>query len=196
MRAKHLAVAGVMVLATISLFAPSAGAQTPVSTSTGPFHPGQWGIEAYAAGQSGGVLRFFTPRTALVFTLSADRLSTSQDDGAFGPTSNKGTVADIELGLRRHSMVAQHIAATLGGGLLVGSIQQKITYPAPQGTDSYHSAHFGAYVDVGGQYMIADHFAVGLAYRIAGQHVKSGPSGQAGSEFAMSFLPVRATLYF
>ena len=193
MRKMQLAVAGFVALGAPVIGAGSAGAQATVSS---PFHAGQWGIEAYAAGQTGGVMRFFTPRTALVLTLSADKFSTSRDEAAFGPITSKGTEIDGTLGLRRHSMLAEHVAGTVGAGLVAGSVEQKIEYASPPGTSSFHGSYLGAYVDVGGQYMVADHFAIGLAYRLTGQHVKTGATGQTGSEFAMSFLPVRATLYF
>jgi len=193
MKRMHLAVAGVLGLATISAFAPSARAQG--TTTATPFHAGQWGIEGYAAGQSGGIMRFFTPRTALVLTLSGDRLDLS-DNAAAAPTSNRATVVDATLGFRRHSMLAQRIASTFGAGLIAGSVTQKIAYGGPAGTSSYHGSYIGAFVDVGGQYMVADHFAVGLAYRFAGQHLKPNGSDQRGTEFQLGFLPIRATLYF
>ena len=44
--------------------------------------------------------------------------------------------------------------------------------------------------------MVADHFAVGLAYRLSARHLKNGLEEKSGSEFASGFLPVRASLYF
>ena len=180
--------------AMLAALPPNAKAQATDNAT--PFRAGQWGIEGYASGQGGGILRFLTPRTALVFTLSADHLSTSSDDASGSPSSNHATQLDATLGLRRHSMVVQHIAATLGAGLAAGTIQQKVTYPPPDGSDDYRSHHIAAFVDVGGQYMVADHFAVGLAYRLMGEHFKTGPLHQTGFDFSSAFVPLRATLYF
>ena len=44
--------------------------------------------------------------------------------------------------------------------------------------------------------MVADHFAVGIAYRLLGRHVKNSGTSQAGTEFLSNVLPIRATLYF
>ena len=183
----------VLALGALGLSRP---AQAQAATIASPFHAGQWGIEGYATGQTGGVMRFFTPRTALVFTLSTNHISTSSTDNTFGPSTNHATQLDATVGFRRHSMIAQHVAATFGAGLAVGTIQQKETFPPPSGTNSLRSHYLGAFVDLGGQYMVADHFAVGIAYRLAGEHLVSGPANQTGSEFSSAFLPIRAALYF
>ena len=190
----QLAIAGIVALGAAAVMPNGAEAQAAVIAS--PFHAGQWGIEGYATGQAGGVMRFFTPRTALVFTLAAQHLNTSTDGGGLGVGSNKGTVLDGALGLRRHSMLAGHVAAIVGAGVVGGTVQQRQEYPGIPGSSRYHSSYVGAFADVGGQYMVADHFAVGLAYRVTGRHISNGLSDQKGSEFLAAFLPVRATLYF
>jgi hypothetical protein len=192
-KSTYIAVAALVGLTTISAFASSVDAQA--ATIAPPFHAGQWAIEGYAAGQTGGVMRFFTPRTALVLTLSANRLDMSNDDPSSGLSSNRATQIDATLGLRRHSMVMQHVAATFDAGVRGGSVRQKMEYRNPAGTSPYNSSYIGAYVDFGGQYMVADHFALGLAYRLTGEHVKT-VSDLAGTQFAAGFLPIRATLYF
>jgi hypothetical protein len=193
MRTMQLAVAGLVALGATVVGAGRAEAQAAVAS---PFHAGQWGIEGYAAAPMGGVTRFFTPRTALVLALSAERLSTSSDDPASSLRSNKGTVLDATLGLRRHSMIAPRIAGTIGAGVVGGTVHQKIEYSGTFGPSGGNSSYFGAYADFGGQYMVADHFAVGLAYRLTARHLKNGFQEQSGSEFTSSFLPIRATLYF
>lgn len=192
----QLAAAGIVALGATVIGARGATAQATTAAIASPFHEGQWGVEGYAAGQTGGILRFFTPRTALVLDLSANRVNTSADRAGAGLIRNKATEIDATLGIRRHTMLAQHVAATIGVGAVGGSINQTLEYAFPAGTSKFHSSYFGAYLDAGGQYMVADHFAIGLAYRLTGRHVKSSGTGQSGSEFAMAFVPVRATLYF
>jgi hypothetical protein len=180
-------------LGAVTTGARSANAQAAASAS--PFHAGQWGLEGYVVGQGGGVLRFFTPRTALLLTLSTQHLEISSGDRTVLPTRTSGTLIDGTLGFRRHSMIAPHIASTLGAGVIAGTVQQRQEYPPPAGTNKFRSSHIGAFIDLGGQYMVADHFAVGLAYRFSAQHIGySGPS--SGSEIVTGFLPIRATLYF
>jgi hypothetical protein len=193
MNRMKLALAGVLALGAAAIVPNSAEAQAAVIAS--PFHAGQWGIEAYAAGQAGGLIRFFTPRTALAFTLSGNHINTAADGSGPGSGSSKGTQLDATLGLRRHSMLAPRVAAIVGAGLVGGNVQQKQVYSGIPGASTYHSSYLGAYAEAGGQYMIADHFAVGVAYRLTGRHVKN-TTNQKGSEFGAAVLPIRATLYF
>jgi hypothetical protein len=191
----HLALAIVVALGGTAVIARSAEAQAaPVAS---PFHAGQWGIDGYATSNAGGILRFFTPRTALVLDLFARHSSGSRDNGGGVAMDIRTDDVDIALGLRRHTMMAPRIAMTLGAGVEAGSQRQRTdvsggVFPS---TD-YRMTHLGGYVDAGGQYMVADHFAIGLAYRLTARHTKFDYLDQSGSEFYASFLPIRATLYF
>lgn len=193
MRPVQLAVTGIVVLGASVIGANSAAAQ---ATSSSPFHAGQWGIEAYAAGQTGGIMRFLTPRTALVLTMSANHIKTHSDEPATTLVSNEATVFDATLGFRRHAVLASKVVGTLGAGVVAGSVQQRQEFRGFPSRSSFHSSYYGAYADLGGQYMVADHFAVGVAYRLTGRHLKNSGTGQAGTEFITNVLPVRATLYF
>ena len=95
-------------------------------------------------------------------------------------------------------MLAPKIASVFGGGIALGSYAQRDEYSTPANdVTSFHARYIGAYVEAGGQYMVADHLAIGLSYRLAGQHMTaSAASDLHGFQFASSFLPVRATLYF
>jgi hypothetical protein len=189
----QLAVAGIVALGASVIGTSSAGAQ---AAATSPFHAGQWGLEAYAAGQTGGIMRFFTPRTALVLTLSANHLKTNSDEPGSILVSNEATVFDATLGFRRHAVLASRVVGTVGAGAVAGSVQQRQEYRGALSPSSFHSSYYGAYAELGGQYMVADHFAVGVAYRLLGRHVRNSGTSQAGAEFLTNVLPVRATLYF
>ena len=193
MRRMQLAAACVVALGTTAIGATSAAAQAPAIPS--PFHAGQWAIEGYAAGQTGGVMRFFTPRTALALTLSADHLDTRSDDASSTLVSSKSTTLDVTLGLRRHTMLASKVAGTFGIGAVGGTVKRRQEYTIFS-PDHFHSGYYGAFADLGGQYMVADHFAVGVAYRFVARHVSNSGSHQAGTELATGVLPIRATLYF
>lgn len=193
MRRMQIAVAGIVALGASAIGAGTAGAQ---AVAASPFHAGQWGIEAYAAGQTGGIMRFFTPRTALVLTMSANHIKTHSDEPSTPIVSNEATVFDATLGFRRHAVLGSKVVGTLGAGIVAGSVQQRQEYRGfPTRTD-FHSSYYGASAELGGQYMVADHFAVGVAYRLLGRHIKNSGNGQAGTEFITNVLPIRATLYF
>lgn len=193
MRTAQLVVAGIVALGAVAASPGGAHAQ---AAAVSPFHAGQWGIEAYAAGQTGGIMRFFTPRTALVLTVSAAHLKTHTDEPGSTLVSNEATVFDAALGFRRHTMLAAKVVGTLGAGIVAGSVQQQQEYRGIPSRSSFHSSYYGAYAELGGQYMVGDHFAVGVAYRFLGRHVKNTGTSQAGTEFIANVLPVRATLYF
>ena len=193
---RHLqpAMAAVVALGMSITCVGSAGAQGTAVAS--PFHAGQWGIEGYAAGQSGGILRFFTPRTALVLTLSGNHVSTSNCEVTPDASSNKGTVVDASLGLRRHSMLAPRVAATAAIGAVGGTVQQRQVSPGPFPPSTYRTSYVGAFAEGGAQYMVADHLAVGLAYRLTARHLSLGITGQKGADFFVGVVPIRASLYF
>lgn len=95
-------------------------------------------------------------------------------------------------------MLAPKIASTFGGGVEAATTSQRAEYPGtPSVVNSYRSTSLGAFVEAGGQYMVADHFAIGLAYRLTGSHLSSRNGGAThGFDVETSFLPIRATLYF
>jgi hypothetical protein len=190
-----------LVLAIVALgsvgMTTTASAQATIIPS--PFHTGQWGIEAYAdVFGNGGVTRFFTPQTALVLNLSTDHsATTSPNQSTASLRRSTGTTLDLALGLRHHTMVAPKIASTFAGGVEAGTTRQRFEYTDFANTVSrYNSTYAGAFAEFGGQYMIADHFAVGLAYRLSARHISNAGNDQRGWEVGTSFRPVRATLYF
>ena len=194
MRGMHLAAAAVVALGTSAITPATAQAQATATPS--PFHAGQWGLEAYAAGQMGGVMRFLTPRTALVLTMAANHYRTSAANAGSTIASDKATEVDATLGVRRHTTLAPRLSGIFDGGAVAGTFQQRREYTGSLNPGRYHAAYYGAYADAGGQYMVADHFAVGIAYRLIVRHIRNDASEQAGTEFISSVLPVRATLYF
>lgn len=191
----RLAIA-IVALGSFALLAGTASAQAAAIPS--PFHAGQWGIEAYASLYGGGgVTRFFTPRTALVLDVTADHLEMEADDLANANlTKTTASTVDISLGVRHHTMVAPKIASTIGVGIRGTTIQRRDEYGNVPASSAYRATYAGAFVEIGGQYMIADHFAVGIAYSLNGRHATNNGSDQHGFEFSTSFLPLRATLYF
>jgi hypothetical protein len=103
----------------------------------------------------------------------------------------------IELGLRHYAIVAPRTAVTLGGGLSVGTAQQKIDFGGGGGgVSSYRAYEKGVYAEAGGEYLVNEHFGVGIAYRLAVQRVNIKSDDLTSTAFTTVFLPIRATLYF
>ncbi|MFL5563248.1 MAG: hypothetical protein ACJ79K_17415 [Gemmatimonadaceae bacterium] len=195
MNKTHLA-AAVMALGSLAVTA-TAGAQQAAIPS--PFHAGQWGIEAYAdVFGHGGVMRFFTPRTALVFDLGANHADSKAANSNATLQKSTTNTFDLELGLRHLTMLAPKIASTFGAGVNAGTTQRRDEYVGfPSITvSSYQANYAGAFIEMGGQYIIADRFAVGLAYYLSARRTSTNAGDQRGFAYSTSFRPLRATLYF
>jgi hypothetical protein len=171
---------------------------TGQSTAASAFHTGQWGIEALATGGGGGVLRFITPRTAIVFDVSGSHSqSENTNSGVIVGELTKRTynALDVALGLRRHIMVAPQVALTYGLGGLIGTRQQRFEY-ANEDADSDYQSYAGGYAEIGGQFMVTNRFAAGMSYQLRLQRDVSSFADQSGNAISASFRPLRATLYF
>jgi hypothetical protein len=185
----------VVAMGGLCLTVNDAGAQ---SATPSPFHAGQWGIEGYASGTTGGLLRFITPRTAIVLDVSGTHTRSTSSATPILPGDFAKYTSDefnVALGLRRHVMAAPRMAVTYGVGGLVGTLQQRNEYSG-QSANSDHRSYFGGFADVGGQFMVTDRFAVGLSYRLRLQHNNRSIDDQSGNLISTSFMPIRATLYF
>ncbi len=194
MKKVHLAVAAIATLVGSSVGAGNAQAQG--TTNTQPFHAGQWGVETYIGDNNGGVLRFFTPQTALVFDASLSH-NTMKEDQSPGTYETRANRVEVALGLRHHAPVAAGFSTTFGAALTYGAIVQHQEYSAnPAQNSSYGVRYAGGYAEIGGQYMPASHLAVGLSYRLTGQHTKVKSYNQSGNDFFAAFTPLRVSLYF
>ena len=183
------------ILAAITLAASAAQAQT----TTLPFHAGQWGIEANTTGESGGILRFFTPRTALTLNLDGVRGDNKTEDNGT-TTSGKNAGVEAALGLRRHAAIAPHVVGTVGGGALVSWGSSRYEQTGGVTKSSFHQV--GPYVSLGGQYMIGDRFSAGVAYQLSAvwgtykYKTPFGDSKQTMHSYGAAFQPLSVTLYF
>jgi len=163
-----------------------------------PFHAGEWGIETDVTTNNGSVLRFFTPRTALILGATATHTNFNQQNGANnGEIKTEDNVLNFSLGVRHHSPIAPGISAITGVSAFIGSLQEHREFTGtPQRTDSYRSDYYGAFGEIGAQYMPSNHVAVGVAYRLNMRHDKIKSIEEKGTQFSTSFMPVRVSLYF
>jgi hypothetical protein len=190
MRTMRLVVAAGVALGSLAIDARSAGAQ---EAGASPFHAGQWGIEAYATPNNGGLLYFLTSQTALVLTGTGQRTTTTQDLNP-GTSKTIGASFDLALGLRHHKTFAPGMAFIAGGGAFVGSVQQRNEFMG--GTSRYRTGYYGGYGEIGGQYMPMTHFSIGLTYRLDVRRTTNKNIELTGVGIGTEFMPVRVSLYF
>ena len=168
--------------------------------ATLPFLDGQWGIEASAFG-GGSLLRFVTPRTALLLNLDVNHSSYDNGPGA-SPRSRTSNTFTVGAGLRRHAALAPHLASTVEGGLSFAWGRDRAEYGGATGDGIQRTRMFGPYLGFGAQYLVSDHFAVGAAYELYARWVKNryhdanNDFHQASRNYGAQFTPVYATLYF
>ena len=167
-------------------------------------HAGQWAAEFTGGNWSNaGVMRFFSPRSALVLSASGSLShNTATPDGGSAATSTSQSLF-LALGVRRHATVASRVVATTEIGAGVGFSRSKNT-SSGLGNPVYQQRNtsYGIYGEFGGQYFVASHLALGAVASIGGS-VSSGRDEAAGTgtdyrgfNLSASLRPVRVTLYF
>jgi hypothetical protein len=193
MKKVHVAVA----VAALSVVSSVCVGRAEAQATAEPFHAGEWGIETDVATNNGSVLRFFTPRTALILGATATHSNSSQQNGNNGEIKTTDNLLRFSLGVRHHTPIAPGISAITGVSAFIGSLQEHREFTGtPNQTDSFRSDYYGAFGEIGAQYMPTNHVAVGVAYRLNVQHDKVKSIEEKGTMFTASFMPVRVSLYF
>ena len=168
------------------------------------FHDGEWAAE-FTGGNwnNAGVMRFFSPRSALVLSASGSfsRNSETPDGGVEATSTSKSLF--LALGVRRHNTVAPRVLATteVGAELYLNRLKTK--------TDAFGGpiyrqrlTNYGIYGEIGGQYFVASHLALGAvasvsATRNSGRNETGGPAVDvSGFSISTGLRPIRVTLYF
>ena len=201
MKATHL------LLLTASALA-ARGTASAQTAAAAPFHPGQWGIEAYSASNPrGGALVFLTKSTALVFDFGVNRYrTTDRYDSGFGVVTEEQTnmVLAGGLALRQHLDLTSRVMTTLGVGVVGDRTTLRYEQTGPGNSTKYRSAYLdlGPYVEAGGQYMVADRLSVGTGFRLAvtkeWRKVPNTPQPMKHTAYTTTaqFTPLRVALYF
>ena len=151
------------------------------------------------------VLRFRNARSAFVLSASGtlSRFTTEVNGGTDRETSQRGIY--LGLGLRRHTVVAPRVLAQTELGVFTWFNQTRI-----RGTDAFGAPtvnkmsnwNMGAYGEIGGQYFVASHLALGAAGTLSAGRMQSRTNNnglrERGSGFAVTtaLTPIRITLYF
>jgi hypothetical protein len=172
-----------------------------------PFTPGQWGIEAAASSNpEGGVVRFFSPKTAL--TVGGSFVATSNDTDETDPftggsftTKSSQTLADVRLGIRFYRPLAPSVVQFTSVGLEAQHVSIKNTEQFSNTEASVQGTGIGAFSELGAQYHFSPKFSIGAAVRAEYLHSstrrRNSVDGKGtGNGFAIEFAPIRASIFF
>ena len=198
---RKLALRSALVFVSLTAGSALAAQETPT------FHAGEWAAEfTGGAANSAGVMRFMNPRSALVFSFGGVlSRSTATPDGSEKAVSTTRNL-NLALGIRRHTTVASRVLATTELGAQLGYFRQKTEVPGvfgdPLATSHQSQTSYGLYGEIGGQYFVASHLALGAVATLnANFSTGRNESGGSGTDFrALSLTtglrPIRITLYF
>lgn len=170
-----------------------------------PFRAGQWGAE-FQSGDltSAGVLRFMSPRTALVFDVGVLNLSTEEDDGT-DVVENSTSLLALRLGFRNYMPVANRVTSfwAVGGEVARGTEKEEIS-GSFAATRELTQTQFGVFGQLGADFHVTPNIAVGIAYdlsiaKISGE-ITENPGGPdvdlSGTRILGTFTPVRFSIFF
>lgn len=196
---RTLAIRFAVVLASVTACRGLAAQEMPT------FHDGQWAAEfSGGSGTNAGVMRFFSQRSALVLSGGAALSHTTTTPDAGNKTTTNMQSFVLALGVRRHTPIASRVLATTELGASVDFEHGKTT------TDGFGNPvdnlltqkSFGIYGEIGGQYFVASHLALGTVATInASVSTGRNENGGSGADlrgffFSTSLRPIRITLYF
>ncbi|HKO15828.1 MAG TPA: hypothetical protein VJU87_06295 [Gemmatimonadaceae bacterium] len=169
------------------------------ATAALPFHAGQWGGQ-FAVGsdvQSIGLLRFHSPSAAFVFDLSAAVNQFSTDAGFGSDQKSTSENVSLRVGPRRYAPVASQVAHYLGAGLLANLAHAKSNIGGT--STSARSLTAGAYAELGGDYLVTPHLAIGVQGTAQATYGRTSNSSQAHlSSWSVGLGATRlvATIFF
>lgn len=205
--------------AVVGLVAGSAVTGGAQQADSLPFRTGQWGVEFTAADFAGvGALRFLSARNALLFNVQGriTRQSGSNNDNASLHLVNDSDEVQARFGWRRYAPLAPRIVRHVGLGVQAfrGSSEQQIGSLSTSVLDIplIHSITegFGAYAEVGAQWMITRNLSLGASWSASAsatrQYQETVTLGQqtprrterttTGFTGLLGPLAVRAAIYF
>lgn len=194
-------------LAVLSLIAVTINPSVVRAQDALPFSGGQWGLEgSVSSNPEGGVMRFFSPRTALVLSGSYFKVSSTdeQNDPFYGSFKVKSSqsIGFARLGLRFFRPLAASVVQFTTVGVTAQHINQKQDDPVSGVPVDGTFTNLGAFGEFGAQYHLAARFSFGAALRaeylhLDGKTTASGASVKTtGSGFSVDFIPIRASIFF
>ena len=141
-------------------------------------HAGTWGAEVFLgnSGSGASILRFQSPKIALLFGADFSYSHTSDDDGSSGYFGGTGTFVAARLGLRNYrGSTADRLRPVVGVGV-------RTSYS--KGTSDLQLWGAGAYGELGAMYFLTPHVSVGgtgevqAGYQQRKQTITSFPDAQ------------------
>jgi hypothetical protein len=192
---------GTLLVGSLALDSAPLHAQ---ATDTTPFRGGQWGVEFTAGGfNSLGLLRFATPTRAWFGELQG-RLETSNSelDGSDQPQTDErdAMTLNLQLGNRWYRPLGPEVLQYFTAGAIVGTTRDERRLGNNELTD--RSTRFGAFADVGAQWMITRNLSLGASYALTATVARTtGEQGtvqrtQNTTLIGLGPVSIRGVLYF
>jgi hypothetical protein len=194
-------------LAVLSLFVAAISPSLVRAQDALPFSAGQWGLEGTASSSpEGGIMRFFSPGTALVLSGSYFKISSTdeQNDPFYGSFKVKSSqsVGFVRLGMRFFRPLATSLVQFTTVGITAQYINQNQDDPVSGVPLDGTFTNLGAFGEFGAQYHLATRFALGTAVRAEYLHLHGKTTGNGadlkttGNGFSVDFIPIRASIFF
>lgn len=200
---RALTLAAALTLASVTIGRAAEAQEMP------QFHAGEWAAEFSGRDVvTAGVMRFFNPQSAFVFNFGGSWISQrTTPDAPNNPTKLSTQQLATAFGVRRHRAVAPRVLSYSELGAELGVYHAHQTQYDAFGnrlTTNTTGESYGLYGELGGQYFIAPHLALGVAGALHADanHNRARPAvngiGMVGNGFAIStsLTPIRLTLYF
>ena len=195
------------LLAVLSLMAVAVRPSLARAQAALPFSAGQWGLEgSMSSNPEGGVMRFFSPRTALVLSGSYYKISSTdeQNDPFYGSFKVKTgqSVGFARLGVRLFRPLATNLVQFATVGVTAQHVSQNQDDPISGVPLDGTFTNLGGFGEIGAQYHLAARFAIGAAFRAEYLHVNGKTTGSgaeiktSGNGFSLDFIPIRASIFF
>ena len=187
MRTLRFAAASLLTFPTMMLAQGSPTDSVPRS--------GEWAAEAVLGPSITGasLIRFASPRTALLFGASVTVTHFTQDIDGLNPPSSTRSTLDGRLGIRRYrASKLERLLPLVGAGVRGGYSK----------LESNRAWNTGAYGELGAVYLFSSHFSLGATGEVAAtysqtkQTSNSTTSKATQTSFGASLVRVLATVYF
>ena len=188
MRTLRFAAASLLVLPTMALAQRSATDSVP--------RAGEWAAEVVLGPSITGasLMRFTSPRVALLLGADANVIHYDQDVEGFSPPSSTRSTLNGRLGVRRYrASSTERLLPLVGAGVRGGYSRLE---------SNFHSWSTGAYGELGAVYLIGSHVSLGATGEVSAFYAKtkqtanSTTSTSTQTSFGASLVRVLASVYF
>lgn len=185
-----------------------------------PFRPGQWGGELTVSGRNGidleaGLLRFLSPRSAIVLAADGDFWHRSAEQPDYAGTDaekddGNNALLRLRLGYRGYTPTRFSFARYTTLGVSVTHVNQTLDTELPGSTGKYSYNGVGLFGELGATYFVTPALGIGASGILSAEYARwkstLSPDGSVGvsettskdSQFDLrgSLVRLTASVYF